>query len=107
LRQRRDTITDDQLARQIDELEENLRRDDPSLAQQFTTLRRARTRVDITVFSLLAAAAVLLAIALATTSPIAGFGGIVAYVAAFGVYNQHLRKIDRPSAAHRRRAPWR
>jgi hypothetical protein len=103
-RQRRDTITNDQLARQIDELEQELRRDDPSPAQQFNKLRRARTRVDITVFSLLAVAAVLLAISLATTSPIAGFAGIVAYVAAFGVYNQHLRKLDRRSAPHRRRA---
>jgi hypothetical protein len=107
LRQRRDPITNDQLARQIDELEQNLRRDDPSLAQQFNKLQRARTRIDIAVFSLLAAAAVLLAVALATTSPVAGFGGIVAYVAAFGVYNQHLRKLDRPSATDRRRARWR
>ena len=49
-------------------------------------------------------ALVLLAISLATTSPIAGFAGIVAYVAAFGVYNQHLRRLDRRSAPHRRRA---
>jgi hypothetical protein len=95
VRQRSDTITNDELAGQIDELEQNLRREDPSLALQFDKLQRARTRLDITVFSLLAAAALLLAIALATTSPIAGLGGIVAYVAAFGVYNQHLRKLDR------------
>jgi hypothetical protein len=106
LRQRRDPITDDELARQIDELEQNLRREDPSLAQQFNKLQRAHTRMDIAVYLLLAAAAVLLAIALATTSAVAGIGGIVAYVAAFGVYDQHLRKLHRPSAPHRRRAPW-
>ena len=58
-------------------------------------------------FSLLAAAVLLLAIALATTSPVAGLGGIVAYVAAFGVYDRHLRKLGRPSTPHTRRAPWR
>jgi hypothetical protein len=105
--QRSDTTSNDQLARQIDELEQNLRRDDPALAQQFNKLQRAHTRNEVTVFSLLAAAAVLLAIALAATSPVAGFGGIVAYVAAFGVYDRHLRKLGRPSTPHRRRAPWR
>ena len=107
VRQRSETITDDQLARQIDELEQNLRRDDPALAQQFSKLQRAHRRIEVTVFSLLAAAVVLLAIALATTSPVAGLGGIVAYVAAFGVYDRHLRKLGRPSTPHRRRAPWR
>lgn len=102
--QRRDTISNDQLARQIDELEQNLRRDDPALAEKFNKLQRAHTRIDVAVFSLLAAAAVLLAIALATTSPVAGFGGIAAYVAAFGVYDHHLRKLGRPSP-RRRRAP--
>jgi hypothetical protein len=107
VRQRSGTINNDELARQIDELEQNLRRDDPTLAQQFSKLQRAHRRNEVTVFSLLAAAAVLLAIALATTSPIAGLGGIVAYVAAFGVYDHHLRKLDRPSTPHRRRVPWR
>lgn len=105
--QRRGTITDDQLARQIDELEQNLRRQDPALAQRFDKLQRASRRNDVAVFSLLAAAAVLLAAALATTSPVAGLGGIMAYVAAFGVYNRHLRKLDRASIPRRRRAPWR
>jgi hypothetical protein len=100
LRQRRHPLTNDQLARQIDELEQNLRRDDPSLAKQFNKLQRAHTRIDTAVFSLLATAAVLLAIALATTSPVAGFGGIVAYVAAFGFYHRHLRALDRPSSPH-------
>ena len=107
VRQRSETISNDQLARQIDELEQNLRRDDPALAQQFSKLQRAHRRIEVAVFSLLAAAVVLLAIALATTSPVAGLGGIVAYVAAFGVYDRHLRKLGRPSTPHRRRAPWR
>ena len=105
--QRRGTITDDQLARQLDELEQNLRRHDPALVQRFNKLQRASRRNDVTVFALLAAAAVLLAIALATTSPVAGLGGIVAYVAAFGVYNRHLRKVGRAFNPRRRRAPWR
>ena len=107
VRQRSETITDDQLARQIDELEQNLRRDDPALAQQFNMLDRAHRRIEVTVFSLLAAAVVLLAIALATTSPVAGLCGIVAYVAAFGVYNHDLRKLGRPSTPYRTRFPWR
>ena len=107
VRQRSETITDNQLAMQIDELERNLRRDDPALAQQFSKLQRAHRRIEVAVFSLLAAAVLLLAIALATTSPVAGLGGIVAYVAAFGVYDRHLRKLGRPSTPHTRRAPWR
>ena len=104
---RSDAITNDQLARQIDDLEENLRRDDPALAQQFNKLQRAHTRNDVTVFSLLAAAAVLLAIALANTSRVAGLSGVAAYLASFLVDNRHQRKLREASTRHRRRAPWR
>ena len=107
VRQRYETISNDELARQIDELEQHLRRDDPALAQQFSKLQRAHRRIEVAVFSLLAAAVLLLAIALATTSPVAGLCGIVAYVAAFGVYNHDLRKLGRPSTPYRRRFPWR
>ena len=107
VRQRSETINNDELARQIDELEQNLRRDDPALAQQFNKLQRAHTRNDVAVFSLLAAAAVLLAVALATTSRVAGLGGVAAYLASFLVDNRHQRRLRRPSTPHRRRAPWR
>jgi hypothetical protein len=107
VRQRTETINSDKLARQLEELEQDLRRDDPALVEQFNRLQRARTRTDVAVFSLLAVAAVLLAIALAITSAVAGLGGIVAYAAAFGVYNHHLRKVGRASTPSRRRAQWR
>ena len=102
LRQQRDTIRDAQVTRQIDELEENLRRDDPALAGQFNRWQRAHTRNDVAVFSLLVVAVALLAIALATTSSVAWLGGFAAYVASFGVNQRHLRKLGRPSAPHRR-----
>lgn len=105
VRQRRDTITDDRLALQIDELEQDLRRDDPALVQRFHKLQRARTHTDVAVFSLLAAAAVLLAIALATTSPVAGSAGVAAYVASFGIYHRHLRKLHRPSTPAHEASP--
>ena len=107
VRERNGTITDDRLGRKVDELEERLRRDDPALAYQFNRLDRAHTRIDVTVFSLLVAAAVLLAIALATTSPVAGFGGIMAYVAAFGVDDHRRRKFGRGSTPANAASPWR
>ena len=106
LRQQRETITDDQIARQIDELEQNLRRDDPTLTAQFSGRQRAHTRNEVAVFLLLVVAVVLLATALATTSAVAFLGGVAAYLASFAVYHRHLRRLGRPSTPHRRRAPW-
>ncbi len=60
----------------------------------------------MTVFSLLAVALVLLVIALATTSPVATLGGVVAYVASVGIYDRHLRKLGRASTPQTRRGPW-
>jgi hypothetical protein len=105
LRQQRDTwFTDEQVALQIDELEHNLRRDDPAQARQFDPRHRALTRNDVAVFALLAAAIVLLAIALATTSAVAWLGGVATYLASFAVHDRHRRKPARPSSPHRRRA---
>ena len=105
MHQRRGTLTDEQVTRQIDELEQALQRGDPSPAEQFDERRRARARMDITVFSLLGAAVVLLALALATTSPIAGIGGVLAYVTAFGVGQRCARELHRPPPADTRPAP--
>jgi hypothetical protein len=86
------------LAREIDELEQNLRREDPGLVKQFRELDRARTRNEVTVFSLLAVSAVLLAIALAVRSPVAGLGGVGAYLASFVVDRRHQRTLRRTSS---------
>jgi hypothetical protein len=95
-----------QLARQIDELERALQQEDPSLATRFEKLRRTNTRNDVAVFSLLTISAVLLAIALATQSAIAGLGGVAAYLASFLVDSRHQRKLTGPSQDERTRTPW-
>jgi hypothetical protein len=89
-------LSSSELARQLDELEQTLRREDPALVKQFRD--RARTRNDVAVFSLLAAGAVLLAIALAARSPLAWLGGVAAYLASFGVDRRHHRTFRRASS---------
>jgi hypothetical protein len=90
-------MTSDQLAPQIDEMERVLQQDDPSLAKRFEKLQRTNTRNDIAVFSLLIISAVLLAIALATLSAVAGLGGVAAYLASFLVDSRHQRRLTGPS----------
>jgi hypothetical protein len=87
----------DQLAQQIDELERALQQEDPSLARRFEKLQRTNTRNDAAVFSLLAISAVLLAIALATPSAVAGLGGVAAYLASFLVDTRHQRRLSAPA----------
>jgi hypothetical protein len=95
---RTDQLSHSQLAREIDELERNLRREDPALVKQFRRLDGARRRNEVTVFSLLAVSAVLLAIALAVRSPVAGLGGVGAYLASFVVDRRHQRTLRRTSS---------
>jgi hypothetical protein len=96
----------DQLGRQIDELERALQQQDPSLVKRFEKLQRTNTRNDIAVFSLLTISAVLLAIAFATLSAVAGLGGVAAYLASFLVDTRHQRKLTGPSQGEGTRTPW-
>jgi hypothetical protein len=98
-------MNNDQLARQIDELERALAHEDPSLAHRFKKLQHANTRNDVAVFSLLAISAVLLAIALTTLSAVAGLGGVTAYLASFLVDTRYQRRLSGPSNRDGQRAP--
>ena len=88
VRRQRDTFTDEQVAVTIDELEHELRRDDAARAGKVDRRHRALTRNDVAMFSLLVAAIVLLAIALATTSALAWLGGVTTYLASFAVHDR-------------------
>lgn len=98
----RDTFTDEQVALTIDELEQDLRRDDPARAGQPNRPQRALTRNDVAVLSLLVAAMVLLAVALATTSAAAWLGGVATYLASFAVHDRQRGTLDRGGCASRR-----
>jgi hypothetical protein len=98
-------MNDDQLARQIDELERALERDDPSLAKRFDKLQRANTRNDVAVFSLLAISAVLLAVAFTTLSAVTGLGGVAAYLASFLVDTRYQRRLGGPPNQDGQRRP--
>lgn len=86
-------MNNDQLVRQIDELEQALLSDDPSLSKRFRKLQHDNTRNDVAVFSLLAISAVLLAAGLATLSLTASCVGVAAYLASFLIDNRHERRL--------------
>jgi hypothetical protein len=99
-------MKNDQLAQQFDELEQALEQEDPSLARRFDKLQRTNTRNDVAVFSLLGISAVLLAIALATLSAVAGLGGVAAYLASFLVDTRHQRRLSGPPNQDWQRTSW-
>ena len=86
---------DDQVSRAIEEIEQALRREDPSFLQTSHDLEQRPGITEVAVFSLLAASAVLLTVGLATASAVPWYLGVVAYSACFVVDRQHER--------HRRR----
>ena len=100
-------MNNDQLARQIDEIEQALLSDDPSLSKRFRKLQQDNTRNDVAVFSMLAISAVLLAAGLATLSPFAWGAGGAAYVASFLIDNRHERRLRRPFRADTKDTSWR
>jgi hypothetical protein len=86
-----------QLDRQIDEIDEierTLLRDDPSFAIRLRKLDQTHKRHDTVVFSLLAATALLLAVGVATLSPVAWLAGACAYFSSFAVDIRHERKLQ-------------
>ena len=90
-------MNNDQLDRQIDEIDEierSLRRDDPSFARRLRKLDQPDKRHDTVVFSLLAASAVLLAVGVATLSPSAWLAGACAYFSSFVVDTRHERRLQ-------------
>lgn len=94
-------MKNDQLVREIDEIERTLVQDDPALEKRFRKLQHANTRNDVAVFSLLTISAVLLAVALATLSLAASCVGVGAYIASFLVDNRHERTLRRPRRGER------
>ena len=83
----------DQLDHQIEEIEQELLRDDPTLDRQFAQLDRVNRRQDATVFMLLVSSAVFLVIGVATMSMIAWVVGVVSFVAAFSVDTRDERLL--------------
>lgn len=89
--------------RAIDALEQRLRRDDPLLVDRFHDLERRDRRTTLAVFALLAASVVLLALALATVSPVAGGAGVATYLASFAVDRRHRKMLREPLTGERPR----
>lgn len=79
---------------EIDEIERTLLRDDPAFAKRLRALDEADNRHDTTVFSLLAASAVLLAVGLATLTPAAWLAGAGAFITSSVLDARHERKLD-------------
>lgn len=93
-------MNNDNLDRQIEELERFLEREDPLLSKRFIELDRASTRNVVSVASLLVVSVVLLGIGITTLSLVAFGSGTVAFIASFvvdGFYHRRLR-----SQRHRR-----
>ena len=61
-------MNDDQVSRQVEEIERGLVHDDPAFVHRLGALQRAETGTTATVFVLLASSVVLLTIGLATLS---------------------------------------
>jgi hypothetical protein len=90
-------MNNDQLDRQIDEIDEierTLLRNDPSFARRLRKLDQAHKRHDTVVFSLLAASALLLAVGVATLSLAAWIAGVCAYFSSYAVDTRHERKLQ-------------
>ena len=83
----------DQLDRRIEEIEQELLRDDPTLGEQFAKLDPVDTRHDALVVGLLAASAVFLMIGLSTMSIAAWLAGAISIVTAFTVDIQHESRL--------------
>jgi hypothetical protein len=104
---RRDTHDNGQLARQIDELDQLMRHEDPSLWKRFRRLNQTWTRIEVAVFALIVLTAVLFATALAVSSVVAWFAGLGAFLAASFVDNRHRRALRPPPPTNARRVLWR
>lgn len=79
----------------IGQIEQALRRDDPAFVRRMRRVQRADRANAVTIVSFLVAAAVLLAIGLATRSWFVWLAGGVVFVAAFAVDEGYRRWVDR------------
>jgi hypothetical protein len=93
------TISNEQVSRAIDEIEQALESDDPALVRRVQALRRAERATAITVVTLLAGGAVLLTMGLATLSWIAWCAGAIALLAAAAVDERQKRVLQRTPGA--------
>lgn len=84
-------MNDDQVSREVEEIERGLVHDDPAFVQRLSAMRRADTVATVTVFLLLTSSAVLLAVGLGTLSWPAWAGGWLALVMSFVVDELHKR----------------
>ena len=84
-------MNDDQVSREVEEIERGLVLDDPAFVQRLSALRRADTVATIIVFLLLTSSAVLLAVGLGTLSWPAWAAGWLALVMSFVVDELHKR----------------
>ena len=103
----RDAHDNGQLARQIDELDQLMRHEDPSLWRRFRRLDQTWTRSGVAVFALIALTAVLFATALAVSSVVAWFAGLGAFLAASFVDDRHQRALRPTPPTRTRRVLWR
>ncbi|MFP5489037.1 MAG: DUF3040 domain-containing protein [Acidimicrobiia bacterium] len=94
-------MDDEQVNRQIDEIERHLRIEDPALIRRVERRRPREFAQVIAVFALLASSAVFLTAGLATVSPVVYCAGVVSFLAAF-VADRQLAPPDDLSEPPRR-----
>ncbi len=83
----------DQLDLRIEEIENELLRDDPTLDKQFAQLDPVYRWHDATVFMLLATSAGFLMTGLATMSMAAWLAGVISVITAFTIDTRHEREL--------------
>lgn len=86
-----------QLERRLADIERDLRRDDPALAQRFDLLGSKRRGHDLSVFALLALSAISFAVGVITMSAVAWIIGAGAYLMSFAVdtrFDRGRRRTD-------------
>ena len=89
------------LNRQIDEIERYLRTEDPALVRRIEQQRRRHAAQAIAVSALLTASTILLAVGLATVSPVMYCAGVAAFLTAF-VANRTVDPNPEATRADRR-----
>ena len=92
-------MDEDQVSRAIEDIEQGLRREDPALVQRLHHLQRRDDAAVLSIFVLLAAGAVLLAVGLATLAwPLwaAGLAALAASVLVDGQRKRFLGRVPEP-----------
>ncbi|HMG41913.1 MAG TPA: DUF3040 domain-containing protein [Acidimicrobiales bacterium] len=86
---------DDDLGKEIEQIEQCLDADDPAFLRRFDAVCRADLANVIIVFTLLAVGVVCLTVGLATTSWPAWALGLIAFAACFAVDGHHKQTLRR------------